>query len=203
MSTTDPAMWVGEPEPPEVAAANSRIGVRLLASALVFLFMAFVFAFFYLRALNSNDDFHPANVNPQQGYGIAILVLVLAATVVLDRARRALAADAASGWRLLSGLALALALAVFIIAVIQYIELPFKTASGGYASVFWGWTAVWLLCWLAVIYWLETLVAQTVRHARTDEHMVIQKSSADAAIVLTATLAAVQVVLYICLYLIK
>ena len=39
------------------------VGARLLASAVVFFFMAFVFAFFYLRALDTNHDFHPARAN--------------------------------------------------------------------------------------------------------------------------------------------
>ena len=52
-----------EPHDPVVADPRTRPlrhanvadrGARLLASAVVFLFMAFVFAFFYLRALNSN-----------------------------------------------------------------------------------------------------------------------------------------------------
>lgn len=127
-----------EPEDPAIVGANLRIGVRLLASAIVFLFMAFVFAFFYLRELNSNNDFHPSSVNPQQGYGIAVLVGVILTGLVFDRARRGLAAGSESTWRSVSLAALLLSLAVFVVSVIELIELPFKTASGGFASVFWG-----------------------------------------------------------------
>ena len=84
MSASVPSDRLGQPadaEPDEHHLANVRIGVRLLSSGVVFLFMAFTFAFWYLRELNSNHDFHPANVNPPQGYGIAILVCVIATAI--------------------------------------------------------------------------------------------------------------------------
>lgn len=192
-----------EPEDPAFVQANGKVGVRLFASALVFLFMAFVFAFFYLRALNSNNLFHPAAVNPPQGYGIAILVLVLACALVMDRGRRALVAGSESGWRTLSLVGLLLGIAVFVLQIIEYIALPFTTADGGLASVFWGWTALWLVCWLGAIYWMETLVAQTRRGGIAGGAPGQLVASADGCAVLLATLAGIEVVAYICLYLIK
>jgi heme/copper-type cytochrome/quinol oxidase subunit 3 len=191
-----------EPEDPAIVGANLRIGVRLLASAVVFLFMAFVFAFFYLRELNSNNDFHPSNVNPQQGYGIGVLVGVILTAVVFDRARRGLAAGSESTWRSISLAALLLALAVFVVSVIELVELPFKTTAGGFASVFWGWTALWLLCWLGGIYWLQTLVAETRRGFESGDSQPLQPS-ADALLVYLYTLVGIEVIAYICLYLIK
>lgn len=197
-----PAGPVLEPEDPSIVGANLRIGVRLLASAVVFLFMSFVFAFFYLRELNSNNDFHPSNVNPQQGYGIAVLVLVIIAAVVFDRARRGLASGSESSWRAISLAALLLALAAFVVSVIELIELPFKTTAGGFASVFWGWTAMWLLCWLGGIYWLQTLVAETRRGFEVGNSQPLQPS-ADGCLVFLYTLVGIEVIAYICLYLIK
>jgi hypothetical protein len=66
---------VADAEDPAVLGKNLAVGARLLASAVVFFFMAFVFAFFYLRALNTNHDFHPAHTNPPTGYGVAILAV--------------------------------------------------------------------------------------------------------------------------------
>ena len=188
------------------AAANAQIGTRLLASAVVFVFVSFVFAFFYLRAVNSHNDFHPAHVNPQQGYGIGILVCVLAAVGTFELARRRLARAALSAWRLGAGVALVLALIVVVLQVVEYLRLPFKTAAGGYASVFWGWTLMFLLCWLGATYWIETLVAQTLRHSADGDgghgSELLGPAAAGCAVFLV-TLGGVQVVAYVLLYLVK
>lgn len=203
MSRAHVPVGLTEPEDPAFVQSNGKIGVRLFSSAILFLFMAFVFAFFYLRALNSNNLFHPPGVNPPQGYGVAILVCVLACTLVMDRARRALAAGAESNWRTLSLIALILGVAVFVLQIVEYIVLPFTTSSGGFASVFWGWSALWLLIWLGAIYWMETLVAQTHRSGIDSGAPGGLVASADGCAFFLATLAGVEVVAYICLYLIK
>lgn len=192
-----------EPEDPAFVQSNGKVGVRLFSSAILFLFMAFVFAFFYLRALNSNNDFHQPGVNPPQGYGVAILVCALACALVMDRARRALAAGAESNWMSLSLIGLLLGIAVLVLQVVEYIALPFTTADGGLASVFWGWSALWLVIWLGAIYWMETLVAQTRRGGLDSGAPGGLVASADGCAFFLATLAAVEVVAYICLYLIK
>jgi heme/copper-type cytochrome/quinol oxidase subunit 3 len=189
-------------EPAGTVDANVHAGVRLLASAVVFLFMAFVFAFLYLRALNSSHDFHPSNVNPPQGWGIAILVCVLAAAAVFDRARRGLASGAEAAWRSTSLVALGLAALVFVLQIIEYFELSFQTNGGGYASVFWGWTTVFLLTWLGAIYWIETLVAQTLR-GNAEKGSGTLRGSADGCTVFLYTCALVAVVGWILLYLVK
>ena len=45
-----------EPEPPEVLARNLRIAAHLWSSATAFFFVAFLFAYFYLRALDQNHS---------------------------------------------------------------------------------------------------------------------------------------------------
>ncbi len=189
-------------------AANAQVGTRLLASAIVFVFVSFVFAFFYLRAVNSNNDFHPAHVNPTQWYGIAIVICVLAAAGIFELARRQLATPARPAWRSGAIVTLVLALIVVVLQLVEYLTLPFKTAAGGYASVFWGWTLMFLLCWLGVTYWIETLVAQTLRGAPApaegdDQLVTLLRPSADACAVLLYTLGGIQVVTYLLLYLVK
>jgi heme/copper-type cytochrome/quinol oxidase subunit 3 len=192
-----------EDDVPHVSA-NITTGARLLSSAIAFLFISFVFAFFYLKAVNSNGNFHPAHVNPQQGFGIAILVCVLAATASLELGRRQLLQAAESGWRTAASTALALGIAVVVLQVIQYFGL-FKTAAGGYASVFWGWTLLFVVCWLGAIFWVETLVAQTLRGtaAADESSRALLRSSASGCVVLLSTLAGIEVVAYILLYLVK
>ena len=190
------------PEDPAVLGANLRTGARVFASGVVFVFGSFVFAFFYLRAVNSNDLWRPAHVSPPAGYGIAILVGVLAAAASFEFARRRLVSGAMSGWRTYSAVALVLALAVVVLQVIDYFSLSFTTAAGGYASVYWGWTLAFLLFWLGAVYWLETLVAETARLGAAAGADVVGASAA-ACLVYLYTLAGVEVVTYILLFLVK
>jgi heme/copper-type cytochrome/quinol oxidase subunit 3 len=192
-----------EQEPPAIVGANTRVGVRLLASSVIFLFMSFTFAFWYLKALNSNNLFHPKGVNPPQGWGIAILVCVLAATFVFRRARTELAANRDQFWRSSAIAGLALGVAVVVLQIIEYLGLSWQTASGGFASVFWGWTLVFLVCWLGAIYWMETLVAQTLRNGSADESSKVPVYAADGCVVFMYTLAFIEVLGYIFLYLVK
>ena len=129
-------------------------------------------------------------------------------TAVFELARRRLVQGGEPAWRSASITALALALAVVILQVIQYFGL-FKTAAGGYASVFWGWTLLFLVCWLGVIYWMETLVAQTLRGKKFEAEAggevasQLLRPSADGCAILLYTLAWIEIIAYILLYLIK
>ena len=151
-------------EEPAILAANLNVGVRLFASAIAFVFVAFVFAFFYLRTVNSNGLWRPAHVSPAAGIGIAMLICVLGADgdVRVARAVR-WPPGPRGGWLVGLSLALVLGLAAVVIQVVQYTDYGFNPESGGYASVFVGWTAMFLFFWLGAIYWLETFLAQTLR----------------------------------------
>ena len=79
---------VVEREPPSTVERNLAIGSRLWASALVFFFFAFLFAYFYLRSLNEHGLFKPKGVHAPQGWGIAITVcLVVERGAASPRAR--------------------------------------------------------------------------------------------------------------------
>jgi heme/copper-type cytochrome/quinol oxidase subunit 3 len=189
-------------------SANLGIGARLLASATAFVFVAFVFAFFYLRAVNSHGDWRLAHVKPLQGYGIAILVCTIAAAVIFDLARRTLNSGVEGSWRIGSGVVLALGIAVVALQVLEYTAIHFKTASGGYASVFWGFTLVFLLFWLGAVYWVETLFAQSVRRPPASPRQgtagtELLRPSANAAVVYIYSLVVVQLIAYVLLYLVK
>src|SRR5579862_317432 len=146
-----------EPEDPALLNANITMGARLMVSAVVFLFMSFVFAFFYLRALNSNHSFVMAHVKPPDGWGVAVLICVLGATAVFEVARRQLRDGTGGAWRMGAGIATALALAAVALQAIEYFNLSFGAADGGLASVFFGFTVVFAIFWLGGAYWIETL----------------------------------------------
>lgn len=157
---------VVEGEPPELMGRNLSSAGHLLASATAFFFLAFVFAYFYLRSLNNGNLWRPAHVDPSLTLG----TLVMASTVVsavfvrlglLDQreARR-------PEWRLKAAVGLALGLVAVVLQVVEWVTVGFGPADGAYASVFVGWTAFNVLFVLGALFWLETLVATAIRHRK-------------------------------------
>ena len=146
----------------EAALNASWTGARLALGAMSFGFGAFVFAFFYLRSLNSHDDWYPAGFkNPQAWVGIVVLLLIVVSallqTVVLQRIK----AGHKDAWQIFGLIALGLGLAAVAFQIYQLIDLPFKPGSSGYASVFSGFYPVFLVVQLAVLIWLEILLARS------------------------------------------
>jgi heme/copper-type cytochrome/quinol oxidase subunit 3 len=187
---------------------NLSVGARLTASATAFVFMAFLFAFFYLRAVNSNGLWRPKHVVPVQGYGVAVLVLIVASAVAFDLARRSVVGGTEPRWRQGGLLAVGLGILVVVAQGLEYATITFRTASGGWASVFWGWTVIQLLFWLGAVYWMETLVAQSLRQppAAAREGTAgtsLLRPSADACVVYLYTMAIIALIAYILLYLVK
>jgi heme/copper-type cytochrome/quinol oxidase subunit 3 len=187
---------------------NLTIGARLAASGTAFVFVSFLFAFFYLRAVNSNGLWRPKGVAPVQSWGIAVLVLTILSAAVFDAARRELDAGSEPRWRTGGLAALALGLLVVVAQALEYATITFKTDQGGWAAVFWGWTVVQLLFWLGAVYWVETLVAQTLRRPRAVAHegtapLGMLRPSADACLVYVYTMVAVELIGYVLLYVVK
>src|SRR5438445_13831009 len=106
-------------EPPELLARNIRVGSRLWAASQAFFFVAFFFAFLYLRALNTNGlwrgwpHHHPS---PSLAFGVAILICVVASAAVV----RVAASISSPGWRLPLAASLVLALAAVGLQAAQF-----------------------------------------------------------------------------------
>jgi heme/copper-type cytochrome/quinol oxidase subunit 3 len=117
-------------EPPELERRIVHLGSILLAAATAFFFIAFLFAFLYLRALNSNGLWGAGkphhHVHASLGLGIAILVCVLAG-VAAARAGLLLPAF----WRPAAGAALLLGLAAVALQCWQWAHLGFGPGDGG------------------------------------------------------------------------
>jgi heme/copper-type cytochrome/quinol oxidase subunit 3 len=155
-----------ELEPPEILARNLQVGARIMAAAQAFALLAFVFAYLYLRTLNSNGDWRPKHVDPSAGIGVAMVAcLVLCAAAYLVGVRR-LGDGTERGWRIAAIGALVLGLGAVGLMVAQLASISFGPTSGGYASVFVGWNAFYAVNLLLVLVWLETLVAQSL-HTHT------------------------------------
>jgi heme/copper-type cytochrome/quinol oxidase subunit 3 len=158
-STPEPYL---EPEPATWQPRVMWVGGRMLAASITFYFISFVFAYFYLRSLDLNRNWKIGHVSPPMGLGIAILVLLLASAVALRiAARRPLTSLP------LAAAALVLALIGIGLQAYEWTTLGFGGASGGYASVFIGWTVSYVALALPGIIAIETQVA-TVWRARRE-----------------------------------
>jgi heme/copper-type cytochrome/quinol oxidase subunit 3 len=142
----------------EAALNGSWTGVRLALGAMSFLFGAFVFAFFYLKSLNSHHLWYTAGSHPKAWYGVVITLLVvvsaLAQTAVLQLIKRGNKA----AWQRGAVVALVLGLAAVVFSILQLLSLPFWPAASGFASVFVGYWPVYLAIVFCMMLWLEMLI---------------------------------------------
>ena len=140
--------------------------------------ISFVFAYFYLRAQDPNKDWKIGHVKPSLALGLVIL-LVLAASAVAMRVaatRPQLTVSAGTA-------ALVLALLSVLLQVIDWTTLGFGPESGGYASVFVGWTAFYSVITLLCAFWIETQVATAWRRRRQGAVATPAEVMSDAPVV--------------------
>ena len=190
-------------ERPTLEARIATIGAYLLSAGTVFFFVAFLFAFFYLRALNSNNWWAGPNgkqVSVPTGSGIAILVCVLVSVVLMRLALHDLRGSRRGSWWPLGLAALLLGLAAVAIQCWQYTDLAFGTEEGGYASVYLGWTGAFTLFAFGAMIWLEMLLA-TARRASTPP--ITEETSVASFSIFWTTLGVVQVFAFILLFGVK
>jgi len=196
------------PEPPEVGARALSVASRLLCGATTFFFLAFVFAYFYLRSINEDHMWHPAHVNPSQGLGaafIACVVLSAGLTIVAGRQMK----SRSRSWVTAATGGIVLGLIAIALQCIEYTRQHFGPTNGAFASVFCAWTAFYLIAILFTMYWLETQVATELRarSAPASSEGDIQDPdrliapALDAAVFYWAFLAGIGVVSYVVLYL--
>lgn len=197
------------PEPPDVAARTLTVASRLLAGATTFFFLAFVFAYFYLRSINQEHMWRPAHahLDPKQALGAAMAACLVISAIAAIVGGRRMKARAAS-WTGLVGLALALGLAAIALQCIEYTVQRFGPTDGAYASVFCAWTGLYLIAVLATMYWLETQLASELRARRSPAGHgdiaapdLLIAPGIDATVFYWVFLAAIGVLMYVVLYL--
>jgi heme/copper-type cytochrome/quinol oxidase subunit 3 len=150
-----------ELEPPEWQPRAMWVSARQLCGAGAFFFISFVFAYFYLRSLDTHKDWKIGSVNPSTGLGVTILVVLIISAVAMRLASTRPELTVPAG-----GAAALLALLAIVLQVILWTTLGFGPASGGYASVYVGWTAFYTVFMLFCVYWIETQVASVWRRRR-------------------------------------
>jgi len=155
---------VVEAEPPEILSRNLVSAGFLLAGATAFFFIAFVFAYFYLRSLNNADLWKPSNVDASIGWGTAIVACYVLSAILVRLGLTDQRASRDSAWRLKGGVALGLGVVGLVLQVLDWTHESFGPADGGFASVFFGWTAFMFLFVLCTLLWLEMTLATSIRY---------------------------------------
>jgi heme/copper-type cytochrome/quinol oxidase subunit 3 len=143
----------------EAALNAAWTGSRLAIGGMTFLFGSFVFAYFYLRSLNSNGMWHPAGFNgPQQWAGAVIMALVVVGAAVQYAGLQRIKAGHKGDWMRAALVTLVLGLGAIGLQVWQLLNLPFFPGSAGFASTFVGESAISVVFVLGSMIWLETLI---------------------------------------------
>ncbi len=181
----------------DVDARVSSVGMWIFMGANAMLFVAFFFAFFYLRALNNADNWMNIwTVHPRRYIGgIIVLLLVACAGLVVMGARSA--AKAPSTARMFFWLALLAGVLCCGFQVYEFKHLGFDPQmGGGYASVFVGLKSVLMAEIVVAMIWLGTHIAQATPIGDT----TARPASAAAFGNFLVMLAGVGVVAYLVLY---
>jgi len=177
---------------------------RLLCGAISFFFASFVFAFFYLKALDLNHGWKIGTVQPAKGLGITIMALyVMGAVIYRLAAKRSEVDEAAAG-----ALTVLFTLAAIALQFFEYTILGFGASSGGFASVFFGWTATYAIVALMGIYWIWIQTASLVRIRREGAREIeipageeeLLRAGVEAASLYWAYFAAIGFIAWILLY---
>ncbi|MGA8339449.1 MAG: hypothetical protein WB761_32225 [Solirubrobacteraceae bacterium] len=196
-----------EPEPPEWQPRAIWVGGRLLCGAISFFFASFVFAFFYLKALDTNHSWKIGRIVPDGGFGIAIAALFLFSAVIYRLAARRPAGDSMAA----GTIAIVMGLAAVVLQFVEYTVLDFGASQGGYAAVFFGWTATYAIVALLGLYWIEIQVASLWRVRREGKMREIEVPTSESALLLVgieassfywAFFVAIGVLAYVLLYLV-
>jgi heme/copper-type cytochrome/quinol oxidase subunit 3 len=146
----------------ESALNASWTASRLALGGLSFLFGAFVFAYFYLRSVNSHGRWHGAGYHPPSiliGTFIMFMVLVSAGVQFIGVQR--IKAGHKKEWQIWAVAAFVIGLGAVALQIIELLFLPFWPGSSGYSSVFVGFYALFVVVLLTAMIWLETLLARS------------------------------------------
>jgi len=146
----------------EAALNAAWTGTRLAIGGLCFLFGSFMFAYFYLRSVNSAGRWMGSGYHaPSMIYGTVIMLCVLCSAAIHYAALQQIKAGNKAMWQAGALITLLLGVAAIVLQILELLFLPFWPGSSGYSSVFVGFYPVFLTILLAAMIWLETLLARS------------------------------------------
>jgi heme/copper-type cytochrome/quinol oxidase subunit 3 len=159
---------VVEEEPPELLGRNLVSASYLLAGSTAFFFVAFLFAYFFLRALDNAGMWKPSGVDASIGWGTAIVACYALSAVLVRLGLNDHRALRRRQWRIKGLAALLVGVVGLVLQAIGWTHQGFGPADGGFASVYFGWTAFLFLFVLGTMLWLQMTVAMSLRYARAE-----------------------------------
>jgi hypothetical protein len=173
MSVTNPAAvpeitQTGEEAAYELRCAEGSLWTasRLVIACVTFAFGALGFAYFYLRSSNSSGLWRPGGVTAPGGLGSAVFALTLAGAALAAYGSYRLRRGSTVDWEVAGWLAVFAALVAAGLQAFELTRLGFWPGSSGYASVFVGFAPLNVALLLSAAYWLETLLARSIRLRR-------------------------------------
>jgi len=155
-------------ERPEVLHRNLVTGSYLLAGATAFFFVAFLFAYFYLRSLDNGGMWKPKGVDASTGWGTAVVACYVASALLVRLGLADHRALRREQWRLKGVAALLVGVVGLVVQAIGWTQQGFGPADGGFASVYFGWTAFLFLFVLGTLLWLEMTLATSLRYRKIE-----------------------------------
>jgi heme/copper-type cytochrome/quinol oxidase subunit 3 len=165
---SDVGYEVVEQEPPELLGRNLVSASYLLSGATAFFFVSFLFAYFYLRSLNNGGMWKPSGVDASVGWGTAVVACYVLSVLLVRLGladHRALRRDQ---WRLKGLAALIVGIVGLVLQGIAWTHQGFGPTDGGFASVYFGWTAFIFLFVLGTMLWLEMCLAISFRYRKIE-----------------------------------
>jgi len=146
----------------EAALNAAWTGSRLAIGGLAFLFGSFLFAYFYLRSVNSSGRWHGSGYHPPSMLmGTVIMLLVLAGAGLHYAALQRIKGGDKLWWQIGGLTTLVLGLVAVALQIVELLYLPFYPGSSGYSSVFVAFYPVFAVVVLVAMFWLETLLARS------------------------------------------
>jgi heme/copper-type cytochrome/quinol oxidase subunit 3 len=145
----------------EAALNTTWTGTRLLIGVVTSGLGAFVFAFFYLRSLNSHGLWYPSGADatkPSIGVGTTIMVLIVLSALLATGGLQQIKAGKRGTWLIAATAALVLGVAAGAVQIWQLTSLSFQPGASGFASVFVGASPALAVLVLGTMIWLEILV---------------------------------------------
>ncbi len=140
-------------------------GSRLFVAVSAMLFVGGLFAYFYLRSLNSNGLWRAPGQRPSPELSFAVLVLVLASAGLFIWVSRSLRRGRRGplDWRVASVTTIVLLVGALSLQIWELGRLRFFPGSSGFASVYVGVMPVYVAYLGIGAYWVETLLARSLR----------------------------------------
>ncbi len=139
-------------------------GVRLMIGVVTSGLGAFVFAFFYLRSVNSYGLWYPKGFSgPSAGLGVLIMALIVVSAAAASFGLTRLKAGRKQPWFSAALAALVLGVAAFAVLISELMSLSFQPGANAFASVFVGGSVTFAVLLLGALVWLEITV-MSARH---------------------------------------